>query len=624
MENNNTRKIAENYYNLVKEGNFEGVKLPKNIINETPRIYNTLREFDSDVFLLLVVGAAKSGKSTLVNLILDEPICKTGMGETTKRPAIYLRSDDKDGCIMLFFGGTTRVSSTADSEQLEFEKGEMVDNIISYARGVKSLAELSNAGIRIDKRPYSAEEVQKLVTIDSPKCGDPLLVLVKIPHKDSLKNPNSGIRLAVVDMPGLDGVVSKNLDCIEYKKLSQKADYVLFVESSMTVLNKESARFIRENLPIRKMQIKLVENLFDSIWWSEPKSIEKQLNDKIENSIRTLKDGGLFNVSHDILNLRLAAERDELKNPSHSKDGFRDINRKAKDDFLLFISELNNGLSQNGKLTKEDASVSELYSIFEKISSELDREIVNLRNQISSENEEIRKNTDKILPKLEFPDIDVESKVDRLLRDVRAKLDNLIIPKRELDGQKLKIKISEEKTRLCRITSNLMEDFYNKFTLKSDISDLINRKIRSIYPDSDKLFEIGNIDDSKLRNIEAELNLKRKIEEAFDEVYNDTRENKIAILGVRLLRKSYSQNAVDLSYKRIREEATSKIEREKTDYYNDVENVIQEIFNNAENKYKEICEEIRSQKHEYLMREKTKHEYILKSYEKLKNIINGI
>ena len=626
MTNDIIRKNVENYYNLVKEGNFEGIKLPKNIINETPRLYNTLREFDSDVFLLLVVGAAKSGKSTLVNLILDEQICKTGMGETTKRPAIYLPSDDKNGSILLFFHGTTRVSSTDaaeknELEQFELEKEEMVDDIISYARGVKSLAELRNDGIRIDERSYSAEEVQNLVTLDSPKCGDPLLVLVKIPQKDSLKNLNSGIRLAVVDMPGLDGVVSKNLDCIEYKRLSQKADYVLFVESSMSVLNKESVRFIKENLPFREMQIKLVENLFDSIWWRDPKSIEKQLNDKIENSITILKNGGLLNVSHDILNLRLAAECDELKNPSHSKDGFKDINKKAKEDFHSFISELHRELFQNGKLTKENASVSELCSTFKKISSEINREIKNLENQISSDEEEIKKNKDKNPPKLEFPDIDVHGKVNRLLHDVAGELDNLIIPKKELDGKELKIKISEEKTRVCRRISKLMEEFYNKFSLKTDVSNLINRKIRSIYPDSDKLFEIGNIDDSELRDIEAVLNLKRKIEEIFDEVYNKIRENKIVILGVRLFRKSYNQHAVCGLFNEIKEEVNSSIENKKMEYCDNVENVIQAIFNNAKNKYNEICEEIKNQKIEYFMCEETKHKNSLNSYKKLKDII---
>ena len=510
IANDIVKENAKRYYSLVKDGSFEGLKLSENIARETPKIYNTLREFDSDVFLLLVVGAAKSGKSTLVNLLLGEPICKTGMGETTKRPAIYLPTEEGSGSILLFYQGASRASAEEDAERLELEKGAMVDDIVSYARGVKSLEELRDAGVRVSERPYSAEEAQKLVTCDIPKCGDPLLILVKVPCKDPLNGSADGIRLALVDMPGLDGAVSKNLDCIEYKKLSQKADYVLFVESSMTALNKESARFIKENLPRRNMHTKLLENLFDSIWWSEPKLIEKQLKAKIGNSIATLKADGLLNVSHDILNLRLADEREDLKNPAHSKEGFSEVNKRAKEDFKAFMGELNSELYQNGKLSKENASASELRSIFSKISAAADCEIAKLRGQIKIIDDKMRDNLDKPLPKLEFPESDGRRKLDELLREVVEELDNLPIPKRELSGRELKNKIAEEKAGICRRISRLVDGFHNKFSLQADIADLVNRKIRSIYPDCEGLFKGSDIDDSKLCDIESALKLKRK------------------------------------------------------------------------------------------------------------------
>lgn len=623
MRNDIVKKNAECYYNLVKEGIFEGLKLPENITKETPKIYNTLKEFDSDVFLLLVVGAAKSGKSTLVNLLLDEPICKTGMGETTKRPAIYIPTDDKNGSILIFYRGVTCVSSTDDPEQLEVEKGAMVDDIISYARGVKSLDELRNAGIRINKRPYSVEEAQKLVTIDRLKCGDPLLVLVKIPCKDSLINSSNGIRLAVVDMPGLDGVVSTNLDYIEYKRLSQKADYVLFVEGSMTALNKESARFIKENLPLRNMHIKLVENLFDSIWWSDPKLIEEQLNAKIGNSIATLKDDGLLNVSHDILNLRLAAEVEELKNPSHSQEGFRDTNEKAKKDFQVFMSELSSELYQNGKLSKENASASELRSIFNKISTATDCEIAKLRDKIKIIDGKMHDELNKNFPKVGFSDIDVQGKMDELLRELVGELDNLFTPKRELSGKELKSKISEEKARVCKQISKLVDGFFNKFSLKVDIPDLINRKIRSIYPDCDGLFKGSDIDDSRLRDIESALKLKREIAEIFDAVIDRIKEKKVVIRNVSFWTKIYKQDAIDKIFSEIKDESKCKIEKNKRYWREIVAGVIRAIFDNAENKYKEICDGIKMQKYDCLKSEKTKLENSLNSYKKLKNIIDA-
>ena len=119
------------------------------------------------------------------------------------------------------------------------------------------------------------------------------------------------------------------------------------------------------------------------------------------------------------------------------------------------------------------------------------------------------------------------------------------------------------------------------------------------------------------------LKIEAEIGEIFDAVIDRIKEKKFVTRWGSLLTKRYKQDAAAKFFGEIKDEARGKIERKKNDYREIVEGAVLAMFEDAENKYKAICEEIKLQKCESLKGEKAGLANALNSYKNLKNIIDA-
>jgi len=225
------------------------------------RLLNRAREYEHGTFIILVVGPAKSGKSTLVNLIAHDFVSPTGFLECTVRPSVISRR--KEGTE----NSLTVYSSTDSANRLEH-----IDSIIDIIRGFGSDEDL--CGILSETMPLTEDNIRRHVQLGLEKSLDShnLLSSIRTAGGNLLQD-----RVFVIDMPGFDGAY-QNIDNPVYETIARRADLIIFVQSSNAAFSKVSKDFLmilaRTN---RSVPVCLVHNVFDAAWWRDEQSKEADI-----------------------------------------------------------------------------------------------------------------------------------------------------------------------------------------------------------------------------------------------------------------------------------------------------------------------------------------------------------
>lgn len=253
-----------------------------NIKKQFRKVRNRAMEFENNTFVVLVVGPVKSGKSTLVNLIANEYVSPTHFLECTVRPSIISKLKDKD-----------EASITSYTTENQENKVEYIDAIIDFIRGMEE--EDALAGLNIDKVPLSIDNIRKKVELGLTESlnADTLVTVITTPGGQLLQKD-----VFIMDMPGFDGKYA-NLDDPVYETIAQRADLLIFVQSSNSAISKVSAEFLnilKENN--KDVPVCLVHNFFEAAHWHNEKEKEDNNTTQKEFAIKEIKNLG-FNIEEE-------------------------------------------------------------------------------------------------------------------------------------------------------------------------------------------------------------------------------------------------------------------------------------------------------------------------------------
>lgn len=237
-----------------------GSDLSVDIIEQEKKLLCRSQEWKSEAFFVIVVGPVKSGKSTFVNLLAHEHVSPTHFLECTVRPSIISQKKKQEEPSMI----TPFVTKGEPSM-------EHVDSIIDYIKEL-DFADLNN--VNIDTPCLLNEEnldqrVAYRIGIDIGENGKVALTSITAEGGEFLRE-----NIYLIDMPGFDGVQA-NLGKAFYEAIVNRADLVVFVQSSNSAINKISEDFCTM---IQKhngsVPIIFVHNYFDSAFWHT--DIERQ------------------------------------------------------------------------------------------------------------------------------------------------------------------------------------------------------------------------------------------------------------------------------------------------------------------------------------------------------------
>ncbi|MBO4821856.1 MAG: dynamin family protein [Prevotella sp.] len=212
---------------------------------------NRSKEYENGSFIVLVVGPVKSGKSTLVNLIANAYVSPTHFLECTVRPSIISQRREGEECKITVFTSEDASNHT-----------EQIDAIIDCIRGIEKEGEL--VGITKSEHALTPENIKNKVelNLDDSLTSSTLVTSITTPGGKLMKKD-----VFIIDMPGFDGEHA-NIDNPVYDTIAQRADLIIFVQSSNSAISKVSWQFLKMLSDNNKdVPVCLIHNVFDSSWW---------------------------------------------------------------------------------------------------------------------------------------------------------------------------------------------------------------------------------------------------------------------------------------------------------------------------------------------------------------------
>ncbi|MBR5847593.1 MAG: dynamin family protein [Bacteroidaceae bacterium] len=254
------------------------------IKKQLKKVLNRASEYENGSFVVLVVGPVKSGKSTLVNLIADAYVSPTHFLECTVRPSIISKlKEGEENLITSFSSGDT------------MNKVEHIDSIIDCIRGLESEASLTGMNINIDKVPLTEVNIKEKVELGLQESltAETLVTSITTPGGQLLQD-----NVFVMDMPGFDGKYA-NIDDPVYETIAQRADLIIFVQSSNSAISKVSKDFLdvlKENN--KNVPVCLVHNFFEAAYWHSEEEKQKNNAEQKQFAINEIKALG-FNINEE-------------------------------------------------------------------------------------------------------------------------------------------------------------------------------------------------------------------------------------------------------------------------------------------------------------------------------------
>lgn len=225
----------------------------RHLAEVTRRLKRTAAEFNSKLFILLVFGPLKSGKSTLVNCLVGSEVSPTALGiSTTKRPSIMLSAPGQEPMAEQFF----------EAERNPETRLQTFEVAIDYLRGLKRREELSG---EVVIRALPMEKVGAELRREPAAGMEPLITAIRLPS-----NSFTQAGVAIIDTPGLDdpAATAGHHEKTALQWVVNEADFCILVHSSLAAPNTEMLGFVAKILARPSAPpLLILQNRFEARLW---------------------------------------------------------------------------------------------------------------------------------------------------------------------------------------------------------------------------------------------------------------------------------------------------------------------------------------------------------------------
>lgn len=299
------------------------------------RLVRSRKEFASKLFILMVFGPLKSGKSTLVNCLVRSEVSPTALGiSTTKRPCIILGANGAPDSAEQFFA-TKRDPNT---------RLEAFESVIDHLRGLDEPASLTHL-VEVKGLDWAAVH-EALRREQRDGAREPLITALRVAEKCEERFLDEGV--AVIDSPGLDDPVNlENHEKTAVEWAVANADLCILVHSSLAAPGAEMLKFVAETLAKDSAPpLVILQNRFDARLWRKAEVVAVE-NDKQQQDTREKVAAALDGASQKVVfkefhaNLGLASDRrfrhDEMDKERQRNLGLQDMLDEVQDAILGLV-----------------------------------------------------------------------------------------------------------------------------------------------------------------------------------------------------------------------------------------------------------------------------------------------
>ena len=595
------KKIVDEISEYIKKNeniNCDNYIYPDSLKKIFSNLERIKKEFESEMFFLVVAGAIKSGKSTLINLLANKRVSTTKQGrETTLKPAIICKGEED---IILLFNTSKTIMNEENNSSIN-------DLAIDFIKGLideKTLNEEHK--IQINRKKFTDENISKYLT---QKCiegeEEPKLVNIQIKVDEKMSSLEKNI--AIIDTPGIDGILAgaeglreENILNATKHELMSRVDLMLFLQSSVTPINSESAKYVDSLAKEYSLtNMSLVHNKFTLKPWRKEDNSKENSDEKAKEQAKEIFKKNIKDLKTHIVDFAKAEdgyayEDDILIKDSKFEEFKEDLFKNIKiNKHKLMEDRVINSLE---KLIEENLNKNEgatLKSLKLKI-KELEEELKTDEENLVSKIELIQnffKNNKKVITLIDIAmNEEIQEKDDgwelkETLKNVKDNDVKIVISKKDKDSEILR-KIENECERIHKQMSRELDsvDKFNKFVLSSKpIKDGVN--IENLLNQFNDIRHDIQIDNFELK-IDIEENCK-KIEIEPTKILNDVKTfwNHINLFNMNDKQIQDAQNALrkeiikesENMVKKFSEILKEEIKEQFDNYYKELENKKEEV-----------------------------------------------
>ena len=258
---------------------------------------NRAHEYENGTFIVLVVGPVKSGKSTLVNLIANAYVSPTHFLECTVRPSIISQRREGEDCRITVY-------TTEDSRR----RVEQIDSVIDSIRGIENGDALQD--VVKDDFELTRENIKDKVELGLQESlsAETLVTSITTPGGRLMKQD-----VFIIDMPGFDGEYA-NIDDPVYDTIAQRADLIVFVQSSNSAISKVSGQFLKKLHENNKdVPVCLIHNVFDSAHWRDMEERQQAVDEQKQFALGEIRRLGFKIEADQCFSINLGKVEDSRK-----------------------------------------------------------------------------------------------------------------------------------------------------------------------------------------------------------------------------------------------------------------------------------------------------------------------
>lgn len=380
------------------------------------------REFDASLFFILMFGPLKAGKSTLTNLLArQEDVSPTGFGaETTLRPSLIIKRHKQDCEIVAYEAIDTR-----DNQE------ELFNYVMDCLRGILDFQSIKSR-VRRTSIPLTRQNVEERLI--RPLDIEPLITVLYVPGGELVTE-----HVALIDMPGLDGVKSNWEDSVVHKWILKRADFLIFIQSSMAALNKSTLNYLKDAyLGSRRPPLWLVQNIIDATYWRSEERRKSDNDTQRQNAKEYISSS--LGISEDLRStaINLGKASDGMKG-----EMFSDLLNESR--FLDFENELKEILNESRVRIQQENSVKGVRATVRICKDRF----INYREELKERDKEYGRQIKKLAePKKILKNVYKEIKPDALKDYLEKELEKYVVIwmnncKENLRKEKLAINWSE-------------------------------------------------------------------------------------------------------------------------------------------------------------------------------------
>ena len=278
------------------------------------------RAFKSNKYLVVCLGAAKSGKSTLLNVLTGKEVSPAGPAtETTLQCSIILAADATHPEGITLYDVIDKDLLASKNENDKKKLRQSIRRLLECLNGSREMKDID--GTVWFKRPktYRLEECRDILTNKNFEVKYQLAeIRVNIDDENNILKEN----VALIDMPGLDGDqagLDKNsvIDIIP-----EFCHHFILVQSSITTLNSVTSKALDRIKDAHKKDalFDIIFNMFDAKRkWLDPDTILTEQNKYCDSAREEInkkipKNRGPFKIN-------AAMAWDAIKRPNSLLEG---------------------------------------------------------------------------------------------------------------------------------------------------------------------------------------------------------------------------------------------------------------------------------------------------------------